>query len=789
MTNLIKMTDSQAQPIDLREALNKHLNARSLSKSISTLLQNKRKPIDYTPYYQRNYVWDNHKATFFIESILLGIEIPPLIMFIPTCDKNKYEVIDGRQRFETLKRFFEGEFKLTSKGLRRLSGLKGLNFQSLDSKIQRIFLDTTIRIIEFSTYGEPKAQIELEDLEDRIKKEIFWRYNSGITPLKSLEVQSAKHLKDNFTALLESEFSDHPEWIEQFKAVFFAKHISSNRPLIDAECQAKIRELLVLAHFPINIYASTSGRPDAIEWLYDLYIKEDENQEQILQNFVQKIGLLYQFAALLNEKEWMIYQAVYWSLVILEQNNIDIDVFFDKNTQNNLLNTIQDDIDLFTGSERGFSSITKQRFRCLADFVNQELQSKKMELVDFSIYLKNDLKKETEQQTSDIIDSIKQLDTMRLHRPDAVTKTIEDLTEDMGRNSFLIRPAYQRQEVINIKKASGIIESMLLRIPLPTLFIYRREDGVCEVIDGQQRLLAILGFLGKSYRNNKNEEVWSNKNHYRLSKHLTILKNICGEKYAELDNNFQDIILDFELSLVYIEEKLNETFDPIDLFIRLNNKPYPVKDHSFEMWNSYFEQSIIKKIKNLTEKYKSWFYYRINNKRMDNEELLTVFAYLSSKAQNIESVFETIDIYNSTPKSLTFRLSKISITDWLKLAEGQGNRHREKILSNIDDVETFIQKTECLANVFQYVTQERELATLFNKLLNVKSRTRQQKPFYILWLLLLGLDKSTIDKHTSSIALAIIDFFDKNQHYPQHETLTVKDIFKQNIEAFWAKFN
>jgi len=784
------MMESQEQSIDLRDALNKHLNARSLSKSISTLLQNKRKPINYTPYYQRNYVWDNHKATFFIESILLGIEIPPLIMFIPDCDKNKYEVIDGRQRFETLKRFFEGEFKLTSNGLRRLSGLKGLNFQSLDPKIQRIFLDTTIRIIEFSTYGEPQAQIELEDLEDRIKKEIFWRYNSGITPLKSLEVQSAKHLKDNFTVLLESEFLDHLEWIEQFKAVFFAKYISNNRPLTKAECQAKIRELLVLSHFPINIYASTSGRPDTIEWLYDLYIKEAEDQEQILKAFVQKIGLLHHFATLLNEKEWMIYQAVYWSLVVLEQNDIDIYVFFDIDTQNNLRNMICSHIDLFTGSERGFASITKQRFGYLADFVNQELQSKKMEIVDFSIYLKNDLKKEAEQQTSDIIDSINQLDTMRLYRPDAVTKTIEDLTEDMRRNNFLIRPAYQRQEVINIKKASGIIESMLLGIPLPTLFIYRREDGVCEVIDGQQRLLAILGFLGKSYRNNKNEEVWSNKNNYRLSKHLTILKNICGEKYADLDRDFQDVILDFELSLVYIEEKLNETFDPIDLFIRLNNKPYPVKDHSFEMWNSYFERSVIEEIKNLTKKYHPWFDYRINNNRMDNEELLTVFAYLSSKArQSIETVFEVIDIYNSTPKLLTFRLSKIAITDWLKLAEGQSNTHREVILSSIGDVEIFIKKAEHLANVFQKSTGAVDLATLFNKLLGVKSRSRQQRPFYILWFLLLGLDQPTIDRCSAKIAHEIVDFFDNNQHFPKHDIFTVKDIFKQNIEAFWAKFN
>ena len=96
------MTTKVNQQINLRDALDTHINARSVSKSISTLMQGKRKTIDYTPYYQRNYVWDRDKGTFFIESILLGIEIPPLIMFIPTNDKRKYEVIDGRQRYETL---------------------------------------------------------------------------------------------------------------------------------------------------------------------------------------------------------------------------------------------------------------------------------------------------------------------------------------------------------------------------------------------------------------------------------------------------------------------------------------------------------------------------------------------------------------------------------------------------------------------------------------------------------------------------------------------------------------
>lgn len=57
-----------------------HLKIETYSKSIESLFSPRLKnKIDYKPYYQRNYVWDYNKATYFIESILLGTEIPPLI--------------------------------------------------------------------------------------------------------------------------------------------------------------------------------------------------------------------------------------------------------------------------------------------------------------------------------------------------------------------------------------------------------------------------------------------------------------------------------------------------------------------------------------------------------------------------------------------------------------------------------------------------------------------------------------------------------------------------------------
>lgn len=157
-----------------------HLKIETYSQSIDSLYSPRLKNrIDYKPYYQRNYVWDNNKATYFIESILIGTEVPPLIFF----DNNKnIEIIDGRQRFETILRFMDNQFSLSSKGLKILRQLGKKTFSELaktDNEILDNFLDAKIRIINFTLVNEPP----LDDyLADRVKKEIFSRYNTGITP-------------------------------------------------------------------------------------------------------------------------------------------------------------------------------------------------------------------------------------------------------------------------------------------------------------------------------------------------------------------------------------------------------------------------------------------------------------------------------------------------------------------------------------------------------------------------------------------------------------------------------
>jgi len=155
---------------EIQDIFKSHLTIESKVMSIETLFANKRmkSKIIFDPYYQRNYVWDNDKATYFIESILLGTEIPPLVFFNTG---TKIEVIDGRQRFETINRFMDQNFRLAERGLYVLKDLAKYDFNDFNQEIQDIFWETKLRIIEFGIVNEPRIDDRKEDL---IKKEIYY---------------------------------------------------------------------------------------------------------------------------------------------------------------------------------------------------------------------------------------------------------------------------------------------------------------------------------------------------------------------------------------------------------------------------------------------------------------------------------------------------------------------------------------------------------------------------------------------------------------------------------------
>jgi Protein of unknown function DUF262 len=90
----------------------RYFRTQAYDKSIGDVVSMmKSEDIILDPDYQRNYIWDNKKSSLLVESILLNVPIP--IIYVSEEEDSTWSVVDGLQRLNSLRRFFENEFKLT----------------------------------------------------------------------------------------------------------------------------------------------------------------------------------------------------------------------------------------------------------------------------------------------------------------------------------------------------------------------------------------------------------------------------------------------------------------------------------------------------------------------------------------------------------------------------------------------------------------------------------------------------------------------------------------------------
>jgi hypothetical protein len=68
-----------------------------------------------------------------------------------------------------------------------------------------------------------------------------------------------------------------------------------------------------------------------------------------------------------------------------------------------------------------------------------------------------------------------------------------------NRNYMDLRPFYQRRSRWDIDRQSKLIESFIINIPVPPIFLYERDFNSYEVMDGQQRITAIRDFYTNKF--------------------------------------------------------------------------------------------------------------------------------------------------------------------------------------------------------------------------------------------------------------------------------------------------
>ena len=94
-----------------------------------------------------------------------------------------------------------------------------------------------------------------------------------------------------------------------------------------------------------------------------------------------------------------------------------------------------------------------------------------------------------------------------------------------------VEPEWQRAYVWDKKRAARLIESVLIGMPIPVVYLAEMEDGNFEVVDGRQRLTSIFEFF---------------KGEYSL-KGLEMLTDLNGKRFADLDSRNQSKLENYTL--------------------------------------------------------------------------------------------------------------------------------------------------------------------------------------------------------------------------------------------------
>ncbi len=194
---------------------------------------------------------------------------------------------------------------------------------------------------------------------------------------------------------------------------------------------------------------------------------------------------------------------------------------------------------------------------------------------------------------------------------------IRTLLAEIASNDLIVHPKFQRESVWGRDRQSKLIESLLLNIPIPTLYFAEDDDGTKVVVDGQQRLRALQGFHGGRY----------------LLQRLDVLPNMNGKRWSDLTPKQSETILDTLFRCVVIPAGSPATLR-FEMFERLSTGGLPLNDQ--ELRNCVFRGAFNDFLHDLvrTEPWLAAVEKPTPELRMRHEELALRFFALRSVTAN-----------------------------------------------------------------------------------------------------------------------------------------------------------
>ena len=131
-------------------------------------------------------------------------------------------------------------------------------------------------------------------------------------------------------------------------------------------------------------------------------------------------------------------------------------------------------------------------------------------------------------------------------------RTVHDVLRRIEQDMYIMDPDFQRDFIWPEDKQSKLIESVLMRVPLPVFYMAENEDGKMVVVDGLQRLSTFRNFVNDGLRLRLPEQSGLNR-----------------RRFIDLSAKLQNRVEDCNLTLYVIDSKVPERAR-LDIFERVN---------------------------------------------------------------------------------------------------------------------------------------------------------------------------------------------------------------------------
>lgn len=203
--------------------------------------------IDIHPEFQRFYRWTDAQKTNLVESILLGIPIPPI--FVSQRDDGVWDVVDGLQRLSTIYSLMgrlkseSGELlkPLRLNGTKYLPSLEGMYWENSEDPTHSFTPEIRLLIKR----SKINASIILKESDEATKYDLFQRLNTGGTNLSPQEVRNC------ILVMVNRDFYQWLRTLADYEP--FQQCIAlSDRPLEEAYDLELVLRFLVFSKIDVN---------------------------------------------------------------------------------------------------------------------------------------------------------------------------------------------------------------------------------------------------------------------------------------------------------------------------------------------------------------------------------------------------------------------------------------------------------------------------------------------------------------------------------------------------------